>query len=659
MNLLQAAAKIHEVIMVFSLSAIIVAIYRRQLIGNGVRLAFLTAGYRVGDLGYLLSSPLWRQALDKARPVEILLFGLFVFATLMSATVGPSSAVLLTPSLDWFEFAPGTAFSNLTSPLIYRRNRDDVWNSVMQVKEDSWEAEWCGTSQALYDTDCPASGFREINQWVRQWKATNLDSPIMFQSVASDIGRRLKPLTGEKSVVLTTTPSNFLLNSIGLLQNYIATANVGAVSGDLGSRRPRYRLHTPSSSELLQPFVQSECKVYKKPDFMKLTEVDYPTQGLNCMGNRECETRRAAPRKFVPATSKFNNASYSDVTDLFLDIPISTVVYLSGQTSKQQGVRDEDNVYLCSAVASWIPANYTFDPIKTNVLESSLQENKTMLGVGDNESSTGIMVSFTISWLRLLNPWIDPRKDNEWSVLAALTSNFETFTDIPDQLSAVEQKEKKTARNILLATAIGGYLTEALARTCTTGMTVVNLSRDDTTLSYAKLDWQRQSFVSTISAHNSTHVSNNATGKTYRKDLEQLERDFLNKSLPIELTAERYGYGTGQPRKTLQFAQVMLAMYLGAVSLYAAAIAVGHVLDILRDDANLARHDNLLFLTLKTLAPTSGDLVDAGAGVTSSGIWKKIARVRADYRDHVQLVMDYEAQETTRPLGVTGKENYY
>lgn len=684
-NLLQIAAKLHEIVMVLSISAVILAIYRRRLIGNGIRLGCLTAGYRVGDVGYLFSSPFWRQGLERTRSWEILLCGLFVFATIMSATVGPASAVLLLPSLDWFDFAAGTAFSNTVSPLTYDLDRNHVWEPVMRIGENyTQEDDVCLTPEGLYGVYCPTSGFREMNEWVRQWRATNLASPILYQAVASDIGRRLKPLTDkETSVVLSTTPSDFLLNSIGLFQNYIAAANVGAVSGRPGSGKLRYRLQTqgadiqgnPFSAALFQPFVQSKCHIFKKAEFLAMDTVPFPTKGLKCMKDRVCERASESPPLLQPQISPFNKGTVgSGVTNFFVEFDNSTVVYLSGQTSMRKEDQGEDNIYLCSLVASWIPANYTFDPVKSNVLKSTLWSDKSMRGVGVNDSATGTMLKFTNMWLRRLNPWIDLTEGNEWSALEAITSYFKQITETTEHAADAHSappggSDDNAAKEVFLATAIGVYLTEALARSSGDGNTVVKLSKNDTILQFANLDSQGQKPVSNITVHNATHVYSDDTGMYTLGDLDTADQVLFQRALPIVLTAERYGYGTGQPRKSLHFAQAMLAMYLGAVSLYAAAIAAGHVLDICRDGVRGRRRilhvaawsdlQDLLLLALKTPVPVGGDLADAGAGATSSSVWKKIVQVRADDRDHVQLVMDYDAQGTTRTLGMTGKEKYY
>ncbi|KAF6806526.1 hypothetical protein CMUS01_14345, partial [Colletotrichum musicola] len=89
-NVLQLPTKIHELLIVASLSSIALAMFRRRLITDGVRLGFLTGGYRVGDLDYLRTMAFWRQGVDLNRPWEILLAGFVVFATILTIVVGPT-----------------------------------------------------------------------------------------------------------------------------------------------------------------------------------------------------------------------------------------------------------------------------------------------------------------------------------------------------------------------------------------------------------------------------------------------------------------------------------------------------------------------------------------------------------------------------------------
>ncbi|KAK8078907.1 hypothetical protein PG994_002714 [Apiospora phragmitis] len=629
-NLLQLVAKVHEIIIIFSFSAMALAMFRRRLVGDGVRLGFLTGGYRVGDLAYLTSSSFWRQGLDKSRPWEVLLCGFLVFATIMSTLVGPVSAVLLVPALGWFDYAPGTTFSNVQSPILYQMNRDLVWGRV----EEDQRTESCFDAFGTYASVCPARGFREINEWVRDWGATDLNNSLTFQSATADIGRRLKSTqaVAKPSVVLSTTPSEFLMRSIGLLQNYIGDTDVGAVSG-----KPRYRLATkgvadpqdPFSAELFQPLVKSKCQLYDKAIFMDSEKVFYPTEGLNCMGDEDCQLRQKTPRQLEPKKSRFKSDKLDDdVSSYFVINKNSSVVYLAGQIPDAVAGRQGHKVYLCNMVASWIPANFSIDQTASDELVSTLSSDESMQEAFRDAPASSRVVKFDNPWLKLLNPMLLNRtvgdgKYEPWTALNALTDHFSTATEKGDHevyKTLAVQDGNDTTVEIFLAKVFGVYLTEGLARTSASRNTIVKLHRNATALSFAYLNYQHHPRwgVNNITVHNATHVWDHKQNKALHETLEQYDKG-LERWLPVALEAQRYGYGTGQPRKTMHFAQAIMGIYLGTVGLYAAAIAVGHLLELCRvrgsqghrirvlSVAAWADLQDLLMLALKTPAP-GGDL---------------------------------------------------
>ncbi|KAK6220555.1 hypothetical protein LQW54_002000 [Pestalotiopsis sp. IQ-011] len=129
-NSLQLAAKLHEILIIMSLSAIRLSIFRRRLVSGGVRLGSLTGEYRVGNWAYLCSSAFRQQSLDRSRPWELLLSGFLVLATTMSTLAGPASTVLLVPTLGWYSFNGKTAFENITLPLVYYNTSHEYWSNT-------------------------------------------------------------------------------------------------------------------------------------------------------------------------------------------------------------------------------------------------------------------------------------------------------------------------------------------------------------------------------------------------------------------------------------------------------------------------------------------------------------------------------------------------
>ncbi|KAK8063669.1 hypothetical protein PG996_008321 [Apiospora saccharicola] len=633
---LQLTAKVHEIVIVFSLSAMALSMFRRRLVGDGVRLGFLTGCYRVGDLNYLISSSFWRQGLDRDRPWEVLLCGFLVFATLMSTVVGPVSAVLLIPALDWFEYESGTAFSNITSPIIYRVERDRAWPTVMTAENDPMRIGRCVNGYGIYMSLCPAAGFRELNEWVKDWAATGLNNSLTFQSTTADIVRRLRHTqTAEKpSVVLSTTPSEFLMHSIGLFQNYIPGGEVGDISG---KGKPQYRLNTkgatdssyPSSAKLFQPLVQSTCKMYDKDIFKEpnFTAV-YPTNELNCMGDEDCRDRQQNPRNL-----KLNGSIFEDergeggnviITSYFLHDNVSSpVVHLAGQFPEASVGRPNHNVFLCNMVASWIPAEFNITQVESDELMSSLSSNESMR-----------------------NALQGARPEVEFSK------------------SPVAGGDSDAAAEGFLAKVFGAYLTEALARVSMGYDTVVKRHPNENGLVYANLNYQHHPdlAMNSITKVNESYVHVDETKETLHMSLDYCDKHYFESWLPIALEAERYGYGTGKNNKTLHFAQAIMGIYLGIVALYVAAITVGHLLEFCRvpwrsghpiSVVNVAAwpdQQELVILALKTPAPDG--LPDAGAGVTSTKTWEKVVQARADEQARVQLVLrDKEKAPRLRKVG--------
>lgn len=697
-NLLQLVTKVHEIMIVFSFSAMALAMFRRRLVGDGVRLGFLTGGYRVGDLMYLTSSSFWRQGLDRERPWEVLLCGYLVFATLMSTVVGPVSAVLLIPALDWYPYAPGTAFSNIIPPIIYRVERDLVWPSTMQIGgynrdvSDLSNTTVCGEGAfGIYSPLCPAAGFREVNEWVEDWAATDLNSSLTFQSTTADIGRRLifTRAAEKPSVVLSTTPSDFLMHSIGLFQNYIRDASVGEISGE---GKPRYRLTTKggnnpadiSSAQLFQPMVQSTCKMYDKAIFTDSKQVSYPTQDLQCMGDEDCQRRRDSPRILVPDQSIFAEKKGEGTDDVisnyFVADPNSTVVYIAGQLPQAEFGRQGHNVYLCNMVASWIPADFAINQTKSDELLSTRSSNQSMQEAFLAAPAGSRVVKFDRAWLKLLDPPLLSKPAGgggaaNTTALRQLTRHFSTTAKLPDQKvykTMAAHGDDDAAAELFLAKVFGVYLTEALARAAAGGRTLVERRRNATALAYVDLDYQHHPVwgLNNVTRLDAAHVFDDRLNRTFAGTLEQYHQGLLAPHLPVALAAERYGYGTGKARKTLRFAQAVMAVYLGTVALYAAAVAAGHLLELgrvrgrsgpIRAVSVAAWSDlqDLVTLALKTPPPADHDdgLADAGAGVTSAAAWRKVVQARADEGNRVQLVLSDSADAPR--LSRVGKGLYY
>lgn len=113
-NVLQLAAKFHEVLIVVSLSAIAVNYVQHKLLeGDGITLGSVLAGFQVSALTSILSLDLWKGAFSERFKVRRPRFAFSITAlALLAAVVGPSSNILILPSLGWWNLSQTQGLSS-------------------------------------------------------------------------------------------------------------------------------------------------------------------------------------------------------------------------------------------------------------------------------------------------------------------------------------------------------------------------------------------------------------------------------------------------------------------------------------------------------------------------------------------------------------------
>ncbi|KAI4592065.1 hypothetical protein KJ359_011940 [Pestalotiopsis sp. 9143b] len=663
-NSLQLAAKLHEILIIMSLSAITLSIFRRRLVSGGIRLGFLTGGYRVGDWAYLCRSAFRQQSLDRSRPWELLLSGFLVFATIMSTLAGPASAVLLVPTLGWYGFNGKTTFENITLPLMYYNTSHEVWTTHLGDYAD-WYIPCNLMDKTMMDSSyCPGSGYSELIDWAGTMGATDLANNLTFQSTSTEIRRYLN-ITQRGDTTLSTTPPHFVMNSIGLFQQFIDSTYVGAVSTE-----PRYRLKSQGYSQY-QPFVQSVCETYSYGASDANPVFTYPVD-LDCLGDADCEHIKSNP----PSSAGFwPSATYQDSSGFSMEYSThcdnSSIVFVSGVVPNLE----EDEIYLCTLLASWVPSKFTYDPRVDDMLQATPSASDNLQEAYDNKfDDKARVIKFDRNWFPLSNPVLNS-SDDYWSnttvgrVMQQLTFNDTKNNTSTDYMGSLVQSD--TATKISLARVFGAYLTESLSRLSFGTGPWVRLTQTRDELSAFDLTNQHGSVsgIETVDRWNATHQRFRFQGGTWYNN--QSFDDFVvkfDRALKIGIQAERYGYGSGQRRRTLDFAVAMMCIYLGTVLVYGLVIGVLSVLESLHvrlwggpvrvlSVVSWSDLQDLVLLALRTPSPRDPDLADVGAGVTSDQVWKKTVKVRADDGDSVQLVLG--DSDGMNELETTGGKKYY
>ena len=118
----QFGAKVHEMTAQASLAAIVFSYIRYEMaLGQGLPLGALFSGLQISQASYLWSMEFWgsicSQNLPTRRKIGMVL--IVSVAIVLAATVGPSSAILLIPRLDYWPAGATDIWLNTTSQAIW------------------------------------------------------------------------------------------------------------------------------------------------------------------------------------------------------------------------------------------------------------------------------------------------------------------------------------------------------------------------------------------------------------------------------------------------------------------------------------------------------------------------------------------------------------
>lgn len=114
----QFGAKFHEITAQASIAAIVFSYVRHEMsLGQGLPFGALFSGLQVSQLSYLWSMEFWGSICSKHLPLRRRI-GMAVVITstfILAAAVGPSSAILLIPRLDYWPAGSTDIWLNITA----------------------------------------------------------------------------------------------------------------------------------------------------------------------------------------------------------------------------------------------------------------------------------------------------------------------------------------------------------------------------------------------------------------------------------------------------------------------------------------------------------------------------------------------------------------
>ncbi|RWA05881.1 hypothetical protein EKO27_g9226 [Xylaria grammica] len=278
--ILQIVAKLHELLIVSSISTIIFSAIRVQLLyGDGVPLGLLCSGFYFPQISYFWSDEYWGSLKSPAPRRTLFPFALLLFiAGLIAVTAGPASAVLTVPrQQSWI--AGGTSF--------YLRGLVDDLQPSQVVGLKSTMNELCFNSSAINLSTCPSSGFSSLMAYAMKQQAVkngdNLHGPAhTSQSIGINGEFGSKNVTID-SATLQIPPSQLAGDTRGLACETSALApwipvmmyqealsndwiqTIGSITYDItklsqiGEAEYKYNFGTDFSTRTRIPAVRTAC----------------------------------------------------------------------------------------------------------------------------------------------------------------------------------------------------------------------------------------------------------------------------------------------------------------------------------------------------------------------------------------------------------------
>lgn len=132
----QFGAKVHEMTAQASLAAIIFCYIRSQItLGQGLPFGALFSGLQISQASYLWSIGFWGSISSKHLPIKrrISMILIVTLVIVLAATIGPSSAVLLIPRLDYWPAGATDIWLNITSQALWPDRYKNLFGSALKL----------------------------------------------------------------------------------------------------------------------------------------------------------------------------------------------------------------------------------------------------------------------------------------------------------------------------------------------------------------------------------------------------------------------------------------------------------------------------------------------------------------------------------------------
>ncbi|ORY57863.1 uncharacterized protein BCR38DRAFT_478152 [Pseudomassariella vexata] len=667
-NMLQFPAKIHEIFIVTSMSAIIFAIIRRMLIGRrGVPFGLLMGGYQIYSAEYLFSSGFWgplTYAMWKKKIGMLALSAFIGIAIVYANVVGPCSAVLVVPSLKWWHvpdpFDSRLLTSYVTGPAT------NVFPTELTSADATWYSDDCSTSNLT--SVCPGGGTHDIRELAHAYAKEGVPPTI---SMAATYGRARRNLwathfkdtasVNSSSVVMASTVHADIIELVGLFWHYVNSNDGIGLINEIG----RPRLTPRKGDKIFSPIVQVQCE---SVDYYLAREgsvnVTFPMHLLDGF----TPTPDMAPGAFAPPVPAmywdFDHA-YNSTNFTWIDLQnmewegqklyssiaaLTSLPYITPYTNDEGLVWFEQSSLLVTCVldARWAGTEIAYDPVVNDLVITNITN---LLNFQDASKDEKVRAKYGIGsyipigppWADLLNPagiWSWSKNYTELNELPAIEAIFSQFTtsgyanitvsgqdpsDIredtfrvfgPPTWGALATYEKHVSETV--STMLSLVLADGLSRLSYDWYIYVTMLEDSNPNKLVSVDLYTQAGEANI-----TRLYSNRTAWD------------LDNWVTLTFEVQRYGWGYGISSKTVIFAISIILLH--------AAVAISYVIFGIWHWARSRWYSSSWgsigeLVALATLSRETRGLYGTGGGISKWDTWKLDVRIRETGTERVELL---------------------
>ncbi|KAI1841015.1 hypothetical protein JX265_012891 [Neoarthrinium moseri] len=585
LNALQFVAKIHEILIVASLSSQVIHIARRKLVGeNGIPFGLLVGAYQVGSAEYLFSGGFGYPFLKSLRPFTwkpfIFALGL-ALAIIYANMVGPASAIAVIPNLDWWPMRDPYSGRALKSYI--GLTLDESY--PLSVSTDAMTEAWIESCNAQNPpTICPAGGYNSISEWAIAWSQEGIvyDIPMSGSLVRAkrDLAFRFaRSSASSPGVAMALTLKQSAATMADLFWQYVSTNKIGTMSV---VERPL--LTSSDESKLLAPLVQVQCSNYDY-DAARESQSDllFDTSLLSNFSSTNYYRKGSkweVPREywnFAHPTNVLNftwiDASHLSTQDGQIHASIGALatvpsVYSETWDNGSQTYTQKSTLVPCMIDARWTAAQLNYDPKNSLVIKHNLTDLSVFLDPAasqpDGRRRLGLSETISIEprWAEFLDAkkpgYIDTRNGSIYQDMSSVQNLFHVFTTLSSDGEGNGYYGFAPPQNVTnqdYYTNISSIVAGIISMVVTDG-----LARESHGSSLMELKPETDGNVTLV---NLQFLAGGSRMEPFQSPAQSL-RDYV----PISFTIQRWGWGYGLKSQTVLFAVSVLFVHAGLCTCY-------------------------------------------------------------------------------------------